>query len=122
MISKTIVIVDDDPLARKMLRHLFSARGWDVTEADDIETGYIAATRQPYPRWIVIDLWLGQRLGTELLSRLRAEAIPTRIAICSAETDAAILDQIHMLKPDLLVDKSKDFRKLPLLCEEVHLS
>ena len=53
--SARILVVDDEMQIRKMLRIALKSVGYDVTEADSVESGLAALVRQQ-PDLLVLDL------------------------------------------------------------------
>ncbi len=70
-LSARILIVDDELQIRKMLRIALKSVGYDVTEADSVESGLAALVRQQ-PDLIVLDLGLPDGDGLDLLTELRS--------------------------------------------------
>ncbi|GAB2198768.1 response regulator [Sessilibacter sp. MAH4] len=68
--SIKIVIVDDEAPIRRMLRIALKSEGYDVTEAEDGESGLAAIARQQ-PDLVVLDLGLPNMDGHAVLSELR---------------------------------------------------
>ena len=67
-----IIAVDDDPVARAVLRQGLRRLGHDVLEAADGETAWESMTRDPVR--VVVSDWLMPRLdGLELCRRIRAQ-------------------------------------------------
>lgn len=66
-----IVVIDDEPQIRKMLRIAFSSAGYDVTEADSGNNGLAAIARQQ-PDLVVLDLGLPDLSGHQVLQDLRS--------------------------------------------------
>lgn len=69
--SARILVVDDEMQIRKMLRIALKSVGYDVTEADSVESGLAALVRQQ-PDLLVLDLGLPDGDGLDLLSELRS--------------------------------------------------
>jgi PAS domain S-box-containing protein len=78
--ARPVLVVDDDPETRTMLRRLLEKEGWDVTEA---ENGRIALERieKAEPSLILLDLMMPEMDGFEFLDELRRNSgrsgIPT---------------------------------------------
>ena len=70
-LSARILVVDDELQIRKMLRIALKSVGYDVTEADSVESGLAALVRQQ-PDLIVLDLGLPDGDGLDLLAELRS--------------------------------------------------
>lgn len=69
--SARILVVDDELQIRKMLRIALKSVGYDVTEADSVESGLAALVRQQ-PDLVVLDLGLPDGDGLDLLTELRS--------------------------------------------------
>lgn len=69
--SKSIVIVDDEPQLRRMLRIALKSEGYEVHEAENAAAGLAAIARQQ-PDLVVLDLGLPDRDGHQLLDELRS--------------------------------------------------
>lgn len=68
--SSRIVIIDDEPQIRRLLRIALKSEGYDVTEAENGEQGIAAVARQQ-PDLVVLDLGLPDMSGHQVLSALR---------------------------------------------------
>jgi signal transduction histidine kinase/CheY-like chemotaxis protein/ligand-binding sensor domain-containing protein len=68
--AATVLIVDDDPVTRKMLERHLSGAGWTVATAAN---GRMALDRMPalMPRLILLDLMMPEMDGFEFLAELR---------------------------------------------------
>lgn len=69
--SARILVIDDEMQIRKMLRIALKSVGYDVTEADSVESGLAALVRQQ-PDLLVLDLGLPDGDGLALLAELRS--------------------------------------------------
>ncbi|MBB3610226.1 response regulator transcription factor [Rhizobium sp. BK602] len=83
-----ILVVDDEPPIRKLLRVGLSAQGYVVNEAPNA-----AAARQSVeedlPDLIVLDLGLPDTSGQDLLQEWREDGISVPVVILSSRTDEA---------------------------------
>lgn len=68
--NRHILVVDDDPQIRDVLRITLTQAGFDVTEAAD-GTAAIAATHRAMPDLIVLDIGMPEMDGLEVCRRLR---------------------------------------------------
>lgn len=66
-----IVIIDDEPQIRRLLRIALKSEGYAVTEAENGEQGLVAVTRQQ-PDLVVLDLGLPDMDGHQVLAELRS--------------------------------------------------
>lgn len=70
---KKILIADDDPTTRMMLRAAVNQWGYEVTEASDGEEAWNILKQSDAPRLLILD-WVMPKLdGVELCTRIRAE-------------------------------------------------
>jgi FixJ family two-component response regulator len=88
-VSRTICLVDDDPSVRKSLSRLLESAGFRVaafaTGEDFLE--YVQAHSVPV---VVLDIWMAQMTGLEVLARLCAMSPQTRIIIITGREDFAV--------------------------------
>lgn len=69
--SARILVIDDETQIRKMLRIALKSVGYDVSEADSVDSGLNALVRQQ-PDLVILDLGLPDGDGLELLAELRS--------------------------------------------------
>jgi two-component system KDP operon response regulator KdpE len=84
-----ILVVDDEPPIRKLLRAAFGSQGYDVIEA---ATGAEARRRlaeKPAPDLVILDLGLPDVQGHELLREWREAGDSTPVIVLSSRTDEA---------------------------------
>jgi len=71
--SQTILVVEDNPITRKMLRVSLESEGYDVAEAGDARSALaVAAARRP--ALLILDYVLPDMDGLELLAEIRRRA------------------------------------------------
>jgi two-component system, OmpR family, KDP operon response regulator KdpE len=99
-----LLIVDDEPPIRKLLRVGLSTQGYTVEEAAN---GAIAIEKVKHeaPDIIILDLGLPDIGGHELLQRWREEGLNLPIVILSSRTDEAGIVQALELGADDYVAK-----------------
>ncbi len=68
-----VLVADENPTIRKILRHLFGSLGWETFEAKDGEQALEMACRRPPPHTILLDLQLPKIDGYEVCRRLKAD-------------------------------------------------
>ncbi|ODT22662.1 MAG: DNA-binding response regulator [Kaistia sp. SCN 65-12] len=83
-----ILVVDDEPAIRRLLRVGLTTEGYSILEAENAAeaTAMIAAEK---PDLVILDLGLPDLPGHELLARWRADQIDLPIVILSSRTDEA---------------------------------
>src|SRR5262245_40890210 len=82
-----VLVIDDEPPIRKLLRMGLSTQGYHILEAPDGKTALNLLAREP--DLIILDLGLPDIPGHELLQKIRArnEAVP--IVVLSSRGDEA---------------------------------
>ena len=90
-----MLIVDDEKSLRDMLQLLFHKQGFEATTAANSTEGVAAAIRLS-PDVILCDIKMPDGNGLDLLSRVRAEGLPTPVIMITAHTSTE--DAIQALK------------------------
>jgi CheY-like chemotaxis protein len=91
-----VLVIDDDPAIRNILRTSLEASGFEVVLADDGLRG-IGAARRQRPDAIVLDLMMPVMDGHTVLDVLRTDE-KTRylpVVVLSALTQQAVRDRCH---------------------------
>ena len=70
---KSVLLIDDDPIVRKVLSKTLSAAGWEVREAKDGEEG-IQAALEHRPTAVICDLLMPRCNGFQVCRALREKA------------------------------------------------
>ena len=99
-----ILIVDDEPPIRKLLRVGLSAQGYAVIEAQNGKIA-IEQMQSAAPDLIILDLGLPDISGQKLLQRWRSEHNPVPIVVLSSRTDEAGIVEALELGADDYVTK-----------------
>ena len=76
----SLLIVDDDEPFRTRLVRAMERRGYEVTAADSVESGIVAA-RAAVPAFAVVDLRLGEGSGLDVVKALRETCAEVRIVV-----------------------------------------
>jgi DNA-binding response OmpR family regulator len=84
-ISRTILVVEDDPSIALGLRINLEKEGYRVLVADDGELG-LAMARESSPDLVILDVMLPRLNGLEVLDALRREGRDMPIIVLSART------------------------------------
>ncbi|MET0619151.1 MAG: sigma-54 dependent transcriptional regulator [Thermoanaerobaculia bacterium] len=95
MSGPRMLIVDDEKSLRDMLQLLFHKQGFEATTAANYTEGVAAAIRLS-PDVILCDIKMPDGNGLDLLSRVRAEGLPTPVIMITAHTSTE--DAIQALK------------------------
>ncbi|RWB76199.1 MAG: response regulator transcription factor [Mesorhizobium sp.] len=84
----SILIVDDEPPIRKLLRVGLGSQGYTVSEASNAKAA-IELLQTERPDLILLDLGLPGMTGLELLGKWRGEGLDIPVVILSSRTDEA---------------------------------
>ncbi len=71
--SIRVLVADDNPTVRKILRHMLSASGWETVEAEDGEQALRLARSRPSPQAILLDFHLPKVSGDEICRTLKKD-------------------------------------------------
>ena len=81
-----ILVVDDEPAHRFLLRRIFERAGHEVTDVSDGAAALRAVAESP-PDLVVTDMMMPVMGGNELIQRLRFEPATAGIPILAASGD-----------------------------------
>ena len=90
-----VLVVDDDPPLRRMLKRTLLAEGFEVTLAPDGGAALVAAERSA-PDVIVLDVAMPALDGLAVCRRLRGKGVPTPILMLTARD--AVPDRVAGLE------------------------
>ncbi len=68
--SLTILVIDDEPAIRRLLKTTLQAHGYEIIEAENGREGLVSASTRP-PDMIILDMNLPDTNGLEVLEKLR---------------------------------------------------
>src|SRR5262245_33422235 len=80
--AETILVVDDEAQIRNTLRGVLSDEGFDVVEAENGRIALDVLAQQP-PRLAIVDIWMPEMDGIELVQRMRTQAPGVPIIVIS---------------------------------------
>ena len=80
--SETILVVDDEANIRHTLRGVLADEGYDVVEAQDGRRALELLERRP-PKLAIVDIWMPEMDGIELVSRMRQQAPEVPVIVIS---------------------------------------
>jgi len=75
-----ILLVEDEDFLRRIFKLRLTAEGYDVTDVDSGEAAW-EALKQRVPHLVILDLYLPQMNGFELLQRLKAHPELRNVAV-----------------------------------------
>lgn len=80
--SETILVVDDEAKIRQTLRGVLTDEGFDVVEAENGRAA-LAALANQVPRLAIVDIWMPEMDGVELVQRMRSQVPELPIIVIS---------------------------------------
>jgi len=83
-----ILVVDDEPPIRRLLRTSLAAQGYEMSDAEDAISAY-RMLRAEDPDVMVVDLGLPGQDGFDLIRNIREAALTVPIVVLSSRTDEA---------------------------------
>jgi len=86
-ISRSILVADDDPATRRLLRTILATQGYSVTEAADANGALQAALMSPTADLLLLDLTLPDMDGFKIIQELRASGSAMAIIVLSNRAD-----------------------------------
>jgi CheY-like chemotaxis protein len=97
MIYRAILVVEDDPILRRVIRLNLASRGHEVREAATAGEA-VAAVRAGRPDLMLLDINLPDRTGWDVLRELKRDApdLPT-IVVSAVRIGRSRLDEFHPL-------------------------
>ena len=84
--EKRVLVIDDEPMPRELLKSLLEAQGYAVSVAEDGEKGLEMIHADP-PRLVLLDLAMTPLSGWGVINRLRIQAAPPPVIAMSALGD-----------------------------------
>jgi FixJ family two-component response regulator len=86
--AEVCYLVDDDPSVRKSISRLLESEGFNVRAFGEPEDFLNHMTTNPV-RLVVLDIWMEQMTGMELLAHLCARSPGTRVIFITGHEDRA---------------------------------
>ena len=80
--SDTILVVDDEANIRRTLRGVLADEGYEVVEASD-GRGALEVLERQVPQLAIVDIWMPEVDGIELVSRMRQQAPELPVIVIS---------------------------------------
>jgi len=96
MSGELILIVEDQPLNRKLVRDVLQAKGYRTTEAETGEDG-VRVGHEQVPNLVLMDIQLPGISGMEALKRLRDDPVTRSIPVIAVTASAMQQNQREIL-------------------------
>jgi len=115
--GKTILIVDDDPKQREVLRGFLEARGYGIREASDAPSA-LDLLAEGMPDLVLMDVRMPGMTGIEGLARMRERNPALAVILLTAYAD--VRDAVEAMRLGALdyLEKPIDLHELALVVEE----
>jgi DNA-binding response OmpR family regulator len=68
-----ILVVDDDPSYRELLKHWLESEGHEAILAATLEEGFVGIAAEPLPDIVLLDIHLGNKSGLTLVHWARKQ-------------------------------------------------
>jgi NtrC-family two-component system response regulator AlgB len=111
--SIQVLVIDDDPVARRLLQVALEDMGCQVTTAGEVESGRAAVARQT-PDLVFLDLILGEANGLDLLRELLVERADLWVVLVTAH--GAIDTAVEAMRRG-----AKDYLTKPFTGDQIRL-
>ena len=109
-----ILVVDDDPGYRELLKDWLHSEGHEAILAGTLEEGFVGIASQPLPDVVLLDVHLGQKNGLTLVHWARKQKHLAHVQIAAVTGLASFkeLKSIGEAGCDTCFTKPTDFRAL----------
>jgi DNA-binding response OmpR family regulator len=113
-IMHRILVVEDDPLFREILRIWLVKEGHEVVLAESLEAGFVNIAAEPIPEAVLLDIHLGKKNGLTLVHWARRQKHLAHILIVAVTGDNSLKDKKSTLDAgcDACFIKPFDFKAL----------
>jgi UDP-3-O-[3-hydroxymyristoyl] N-acetylglucosamine deacetylase len=85
-VNATVLVVDDEERIRSSLRGILSDEGFRVIETGNAP-GVMGIIAREHPELVLLDVWMPELDGIELLRRIKAEQPDTRVIMISGHAN-----------------------------------
>jgi len=109
-----ILVVDDDPSYRELLKHWLESEGHEAILAATLEEGFVRIAAEPLPDIVLLDIHLGNKSGLTLVHWARKQRHLAHLPI-AAVTGLASFKELKSIQEagcDTCFTKPIDFRAL----------
>lgn len=105
-----ILIIEDHESTRTSLERLLRLNGHETSTAASVEEGIEKLAWKP--QIVILDLWLGEGRGEQVLRHIRQHVPKIRVAVVTGSADRERLEGLKSLEPDSVLIKPIQFTSL----------
>jgi DNA-binding NarL/FixJ family response regulator len=105
--SRSVLVVDDDPAFRRLAHRLLAAFGLAVAGEADSVASAIAAAESLRPGAVLVDVGLPDGDGIALAGRLTALPWRPRVVLTSTDAEAASASDVSASRVEAFVPKDR---------------
>lgn len=112
--KRRILVVDDDPQHRELLKFWLESEGHEAILAETLEEGFVGIATEPLPDVVLLDIRLGNKSGLTLVHWARKQRHLAHIPI-AAVTGLASFKELKSIQEagcETCFTKPIDFRAL----------
>jgi DNA-binding response OmpR family regulator len=112
--NQRILVVDDDPQYRDLLKTWLESEGREVILAETLEEGFVGIATEPLPDVVLLDIHLGNKSGLTLVHWARKQRHLAHLPI-AAVTGLGSFKELKSIQEagcDTCFTKPIDFRTL----------
>jgi len=104
--QKSVLVADDDPALRRLLRITLESEAYLVLEADDGERAW-EIIQEYHPALVILDVWMPGRNGVQVTRAIRQapELRGTRIILLTGRTEPPQVAEAILAGADLYLTK-----------------
>jgi len=112
--KQRILVVDDDPDYRELLKHWLESEGHEPILAETLEDGFVGIATAPLPDVVLLDIHLGKKNGLTLVhwARKQRHLVHLQIAAVTGLASFKELKSIEEAGCDTCFTKPIDFKAL----------
>ena len=121
--KQRILVVDDDPAYRELLKYWLESEGHEAILAGTLEEGFVEIARVPLPDVVLLDIHLGMKNGLTLVhwARKQRHLAHIQIAAISGLASFKELKSIGEAGCNTCFTKPIDFRALREYLASLHI-
>ena len=109
-----ILVVEDDPMYRELLKHWLESEGHEALVAETLEAAFVRIAAEPIPDAVLLDIHLGRKNGLTLVHWARKQRHLAHLPIAGVTGSASPKDRKSSLDAgcDAHITKPIDFNSL----------